>query len=393
MRATDQMLARLAAEIEEKAQVHRRCHRGRREGRPRPDRAGAGAGHPVPGPAGGAQRPDGAAEGGHPDRGESARQDRARSASFMAQTEGKPKREMEYRSAGAYVLDMWQAGLGNATPSNGSTCTTAPPTTRLTTDTDRCAAGAGHRAGRQLRRRRPPAGLRARPAAVAVRDLVTAAGHPAHQRRAQQSAEKTELTSQKMIIEKSPVTASTYGGYVNVSQAAHRLDCPADHGHRDPGPRRPVRAPDRRRNRRPRSSPPPPPARPGWAPPRPRKRSPPRSGAAAGASTPPPKAQAGCSRGVAPHMLGLLGPLFAPVNPQNAQSPGFTAVNYGTGRRRLHLADPRSTSPPRSPPATGPDPVHRRRGGVRRPGRRRCRSSSLPCSASRSPTPATSRRW
>ena len=26
-----------------------------------------------------------------------------------------------------------------------------------------------------------------------------------------------------------------------------------------------------------------------------------------------------------PQMLGLLGPLFAPVNPENAQSPGFSA--------------------------------------------------------------------
>ena len=30
-------------------------------------------------------------------------------------------------------------------------------------------------------------------------------------------------------------------------------------------------------------------------------------------------------------MLGLWAPLFAPVNPQNAQSPGFEAANFGTG--------------------------------------------------------------
>jgi hypothetical protein len=34
---------------------------------------------------------------------------------------------------------------------------------------------------------------------------------------------------------------------------------------------------------------------------------------------------------VAPDMLGLVGPLFAPVNPQNAQSGGFTAGGFGTG--------------------------------------------------------------
>jgi HK97 family phage major capsid protein len=34
---------------------------------------------------------------------------------------------------------------------------------------------------------------------------------------------------------------------------------------------------------------------------------------------------------VAPDRLGLVGPLFAPVNPQNAQSTGFTAANFGQG--------------------------------------------------------------
>ena len=32
-----------------------------------------------------------------------------------------------------------------------------------------------------------------------------------------------------------------------------------------------------------------------------------------------------------PDVLGILGPLFAPVNPQNAQSTGFNASQYGTG--------------------------------------------------------------
>jgi hypothetical protein len=34
---------------------------------------------------------------------------------------------------------------------------------------------------------------------------------------------------------------------------------------------------------------------------------------------------------VSPDMLGLVGPLFAPINPQNAQSSGFTASDYGVG--------------------------------------------------------------
>ena len=34
---------------------------------------------------------------------------------------------------------------------------------------------------------------------------------------------------------------------------------------------------------------------------------------------------------VAPDTLGVFGPLFAPVNPQNAQSPGFSAIDFGQG--------------------------------------------------------------
>ena len=51
-----------------------------------------------------------------------------------------------------------------------------------------------------------------------------------------------------------------------------------------------------------------------------------------------------------PEMLGLVGPLFAPVNPQDAQSTGFPAVNYGHGRDGRDLAASRSTSPPGSRP-------------------------------------------
>jgi hypothetical protein len=34
---------------------------------------------------------------------------------------------------------------------------------------------------------------------------------------------------------------------------------------------------------------------------------------------------------VAPGALGVFGPLFAPVNPQNAQSPGFSAADFSSG--------------------------------------------------------------
>ena len=34
---------------------------------------------------------------------------------------------------------------------------------------------------------------------------------------------------------------------------------------------------------------------------------------------------------VSPDMLGVFGPVFAPINPQNAQSTGFSAGNFGQG--------------------------------------------------------------
>ena len=43
--------------------------------------------------------------------------------------------------------------------------------------------------------------------------------------------EKNELVSQKMTIAKQTVTATTYGGYVNVSPPGHRLVDSGDHGH------------------------------------------------------------------------------------------------------------------------------------------------------------------
>lgn len=43
------------------------------------------------------------------------------------------------------------------------------------------------------------------------------------------------------------------------------------------------------------------------------------------------KGQGRVAIAVAPDRLGVFGPLFAPVNPQNAQSTGFTAANFGQG--------------------------------------------------------------
>ena len=77
----------------------------------------------------------------------------------------------------------------------------------------------------------------------------------------------------------------------------------------------------RRRLRRRRSRPgrPPPPA------------SPARCGLRPGRCMRQRRGQAGSSSRCRPDMLGTVGPMFAPINPQNAQSTGFSAGNFGSG--------------------------------------------------------------
>jgi hypothetical protein len=148
-----------------------------------------------------------------------------------------------------------------------------------------------------------------------------------------QSAEKAELVSQKMTITKVPVTAATYGGYVNVSRqdidwtqpgimdiiigdlasvyaqktedvfgdalvaggtaatAATTLPTGANTAQQIAGVV--------------------------WA--------------AAGSVWTATKGAGRLVLAVSPDMLGLVGPIFAPVNPQNAQSQGFNANDFGSG--------------------------------------------------------------
>jgi HK97 family phage major capsid protein len=139
-------------------------------------------------------------------------------ARFMT---GKPKpTEVEYRSAGEYAIDMWRSSLG-----------------------DDDAKQRLHRWGQENRAAAHQTttdnpGLIPSPIVGpvvnfidAARPLVNALGPrqlpgtgfsrpkvTQHTAVAAQSAEKAELTSQKMIIGKLTVTPATLGGYVNVSR-------------------------------------------------------------------------------------------------------------------------------------------------------------------------------
>ena len=145
-----------------------------------------------------------------------------------------------------------------------------------------------------------------------------------------QSAEKAELTSQKMIIEKIPVAADTYGGYVNVSRQLIDWTVPQvmDIVIQDLAGQYAIETEEATASALLTAA---------------------TAGATGLGTTPTAEEVAAAywsaagaiytaTKGagrlfsvVAPNMLSLVGPLFAPVNPQNAQSPGFTAGGFGTG--------------------------------------------------------------
>jgi HK97 family phage major capsid protein len=247
-------------------------------------------------------------------------------AAFMSGRD-KPPEKVEYRSAGQYILDMWQAQLG-----------LAPAQERL--ELFRAAA---HQTTADNPGLLPEQILgpvvnfidAARPIvnALSPRDLPAGSwSRPQvtqHTQIGVQSAEKAELPSRKMIINKVPVTAKTYGGYVNVSRqdvdwtqpqimdlvindlaaeyAIETENATADDltAAATAGPVLPATptAADV--------------AAAVWT--------------AAGSVYAAVRGQGGLLLACSPDMLGLIGPLFAPVNPQNAQSSGFSAGQFGQG--------------------------------------------------------------
>jgi HK97 family phage major capsid protein len=254
-----------------------------------------------------------------------------RIAEIARYMEGKPKpaEQVEYRSAGAYALDYWKAGLGveearqrldlfnraAAHQTTGDNPGLLPqqvlgPVINFV-DTARPLVNA-------LGPRQLPSGTWQRPKVSQHTDV------------APQSAEKAELVSRKMIIGMVPVTAKTYGGYVNVSRQNIDWSQPAImdivindlagvyaeeteqalavaiDGATTAGPVIPTG---------------------------------PTTGdavaaaiwTAVGSSFAAMKGAGRTIVAVSPDMLGLVGPLFPPVNPGNAQSPGFSAGDFASG--------------------------------------------------------------
>ena len=237
-------------------------------------------------------------------------------------------RQVEYRSAGEYALDIWRAGLGvdeskqrldlfnraaaHQTTGDNPGLIPTPilgPVVNFVDESRPLVSAIG---ARQL-----PSGSFSRPK-VTQHTWVDV-----------QAAEKSELVSQKMTITKLPVAPKTYGGYVNVSRQDIDWTQPAimDLVINDlageyalitegafalalttaapDGPSLPA-APTSQEV-----------AAAVWS--------------AAGQVWEATRGQGRLLLAASTDMLGLVGPLFAPINPVTAQSTGFTASTFGQG--------------------------------------------------------------
>jgi HK97 family phage major capsid protein len=128
-----------------------------------------------------------------------------------------PTGPIEYRSAGEWVLDFWHAGMG------------VDEAKRRQQLFNRAAAHqtTGDNPGLLPQQMIAPVinfvdASRPLTTALGPRNLPSGAWNrpkiSQHTNVAPQAGEKTELVSRKMIIGMVPVTATTYGGYVNVSK-------------------------------------------------------------------------------------------------------------------------------------------------------------------------------
>jgi HK97 family phage major capsid protein len=242
------------------------------------------------------------------------------------------KGEVEYRSAGAYLLDSYNAHLGDRDSRERLEVFHRIAAHQKTSDN--AGLVPDPIIGNVLNfidAARPivsALGVRPMPSASWHRPKVTVHTTVGLQGDAGVAAdEKAELDSQKMTITRLDATAKTYGGYVNVSRqnidfsspnaldvivddlaaqyaiateaaTAALLDTSVTSAPFDPSDGAGVAAGL-------------------WA--------------AAAAAFTAVKGQGRLILAIAPDMLATFGPLFAPVNPQNAQSSGFNAGSFGSG--------------------------------------------------------------
>ena len=236
---------------------------------------------------------------------------------------------VEYRSAGAYIVDHWRAAIGDGEAKERMALYTRAAAHQTTPDNlgviPEPVIGpviawidATRPIVDSLGPRPVPGGRFTRPRVTQHVDVGP------------QASEKAELVSRKMLIDSIPVSMSTYGGYVNVSRQNIDFSTPSimDLVVGDLAAAYAIDTEEVAAD-----------------------------SLVAGAIAQTPALDAtstaaevvtavwqaagtifAATKGVgsvvvaaSPDMVGVIGPLFPPVNPQNAQSAGFLASNLATG--------------------------------------------------------------
>jgi len=236
---------------------------------------------------------------------------------------------VEYRSAGAYLIDQWRAATGHRDAREALEVFHRAAAHQTTADNpglipERILGPVINfiDAARPMVAFLGPRDIPGGP--TFIRPRVTQ-----HTLVGDQATEKGELPSRKMLISRTTITIKTKGGYVNVSRQDIDWSVPSvmDIVIDDLAAQYAIETEEEVAAALAASNTDGPvlPAAP---------TSPDVSGAlwtAAATAYSAVKGQGRLVVFVSPDMLGLVGPLFAPVNPQNAQSSGFNAGVFGQG--------------------------------------------------------------
>ena len=248
---------------------------------------------------------------------------------MYANARNAPPAKVEYRTAGAYVADLYYAQLGDEAARNRQDVFHRVAAHQTTTDNPGLL---------------PETIVTpivnyvdlARPLVNAIGPLDLGSGAwsyarvTQHTQVAKQAGEKTELASRKMTITKTALGADTYGGYVNVSKQDINRTSPAilDMVINDLAGQYAIETEEEAADVL-------------WAggtagPILPTGVNTPQQIAtaiytAAGSVFNATKGQGTTIIAMSPDMLGIIGPVFPPVNPTNGFGVGFTASGFATG--------------------------------------------------------------
>lgn len=236
----------------------------------------------------------------------------------------------EYRSAGSYIVDRWQAGVGIEDARQRLELFHRAAAHQTTADNPGIIpeniTGAVLNFIDVSRPIVTVLGVLAVPGGRFTRPRVTQ-----HTQVGEQTAEKTELASRKMIIQSTPVDMSTFGGYVNVSRQNIDWSVPSimDLVVNDLAGQYAIQTEEVAADALVADAT----AATGGT------FGPGSDDAAVSGAIWAGVAQAGAAMPgagrvvliVSPDMLAAIGPLFAPYGPSNQQGTGFSAASFGSG--------------------------------------------------------------